>query len=285
MRRPKPSRFADETPAARRRRAAAIRAALRRTYPDARCELDWSTPIELAVATLLSAQCTDKRVNLTTPALFRKYRAAADWAAVPRPVLEGEIRSTGFFRNKAKNIHALAQQLDARFGGRVPDDFDTLVQLPGIGRKTANLLMATLYGKPGLVVDTHFIRLSGRLGLTTHTHAVKIEFELRAIVPEAMDWAWQAVTAATRLEGTRLELQMLPWRLTCPACGRRWETQEMYEPCPCGESRPTPGGGYELALIGLEVDDPPDEAAGEPPADGDDDEAAVYHGHDSTSGG
>ena len=177
-----------ETTAQRQARAKAILRQLRKTYPDAKCELDWSTPLELAVATILSAQCTDKRVNMVTPALFAKYRRARDWAATPQETLEREIHSAGFFRNKAKNIRALMARLDAEFGGELPGDFDTLVSLPGIGRKTANLLVATVFGKPGLVVDTHFIRLSNRLGFVKgETDAVKIERALQKIVPEK-DW-------------------------------------------------------------------------------------------------
>jgi len=175
----------------RQARAKAVLRALKRTYPDARCELDWTTPLDLAVAAILSAQCTDKRVNLVTPALFRKYRAAKDWAATPQETLEREFHSTGFFRNKAKNVRALMARLDAEFGGRLPADFDVLVSLPGIGRKTANLLAATVFGRPGLVVDTHFIRLSNRLGFVRNEDdPVKIERALQAIVPKK-DWtAW-----------------------------------------------------------------------------------------------
>ena len=168
-----------------RARARILLRRLKKEYPAAKCELDWSTPLELAVATILSAQCTDKRVNLTTPALFRKYRTARDWAAAPQEALEKAFHSTGFFRNKAKNVRALMARLDAEFGGALPDDFDVLVSLPGIGRKTANLLVATVFGKPGLVVDTHFIRLANRLGFVRNeTDATKIEFALREIVPE-----------------------------------------------------------------------------------------------------
>lgn len=163
---------------------------LRQTYPDARCELNWTTPIELAVAAILSAQCTDQRVNQLTPALFAKYRTAADWAAIPLPELEALIRPTGFFRNKAKNIHSLMTILAEQYGGKLPEDFDTLTRLPGIGRKTAHLLRATVFCKPGLIVDTHFIRLSHRLGFTREEDPVGIEFDLREIVPES-DWtAW-----------------------------------------------------------------------------------------------
>ncbi len=180
----------------RQARAAAILRRLKQEYPDAKCELDWSTPLELAVATILSAQCTDKRVNLVTPALFRKYRTAKEWAAAPQATLEKEFHSTGFFRNKAKNVRALMARLDAEFGGELPGDFDVLVSLPGIGRKTANLLVATVFGKPGLVVDTHFIRLSNRLGFVKNeTDATKIERELAKIVPpqDWTDWSHRMV--------------------------------------------------------------------------------------------
>ena len=180
--------MARETQTQRQSRAKEILRRLRKRYPDAKCELDWSTPLELAVATILSAQCTDKRVNLTTPPLFRKYRSAQDWAQAPQEALEREFHSTGFFRNKAKNVRALMARLDAEFGGELPGDFDVLVSLPGIGRKTANLLVATVFGRPGLVVDTHFIRLSNRLGFVKNEDdAAKIERALQRIVPRA-DW-------------------------------------------------------------------------------------------------
>ena len=185
-----------ETLQQRQDRAQTILRRLKKEYPDAKCELDWSTPLELAVATILSAQCTDKRVNLVTPALFRKYRAAHDWAATPQETLEKEFHSTGFFRNKAKNVRALMARIDAEFGGELPGDFDVLVSLPGIGRKTANLLVATVFGKPGLVVDTHFIRLSNRLGFVKNeTDATKIERELAKIVPppDWTDWSHRMV--------------------------------------------------------------------------------------------
>ena len=194
-------------------RARQILRRLRKTYPDAKCELDWSTPLELAAATILSAQCTDKRVNLVTPALFRKYRSARDWARTPLETLEAEIRSTGFFRNKARNIRALMARLDAEFGGQLPDDFDTLVSLPGIGRKTANLLVATVFGRPGLVVDTHFIRLSNRLGFVKNEpDPVKIERVLQQIVPEK-DWTdW---SHAMVFHGRRCCFARNP---NCPGC-------------------------------------------------------------------
>ena len=202
-------------------RARAILQRLRRAYPDAKCELDWSSPLELAVATILSAQCTDKRVNLTTPPLFKKYRRARDWAAAPQETLEQEFHSTGFFRNKAKNVRALMARLDAEFGGELPGDFDTLVSLPGIGRKTANLLVATVFGRPGLVVDTHFIRLSNRLGFVKHEDdAVKIERALQQIVPEKdwTDWSHAMVFHGRRCCFARKpECARCPVRELCPA--------------------------------------------------------------------
>ena len=208
-------------PAAQRRRAAKILAALQKEYPDAGCELHWKTPLELAIATILSAQCTDKRVNLVTPPLFAKYRSAADWAATPAETLEDEIRSTGFFRNKARNIRALAARLAEDFGGELPRDFDTLVGLPGIGRKTANLLVATLFGQPGLVVDTHFIRLTNRLGFVRDLDdPVRIEFAMREIVPEEKwtDWSHCMVFHGRRCCSARApECGRCPIRALCPS--------------------------------------------------------------------
>lgn len=216
--------MARETLQQRRARAKTILRRLRKTYPDARCELDWTSPLELAVATILSAQCTDKRVNLVTPTLFRKYRAARDWAAAPQEVLEQEIRSTGFFRNKARNIRGLMARLDADFGGKLPADFDTLVSLPGIGRKTANLLVATVYGQPGLVVDTHFIRLSNRLGFVKNEDdPVKIERALQPIVPEAdwIGWSHAMVFHGRRCCFARKpECARCPVADLCPAAGK-----------------------------------------------------------------
>ena len=208
----------------RQARAGAILRRLKKEYPDATCELDWSTPLELAVATILSAQCTDKRVNLTTPALFKKYRAARDWAAAPQETLEREFHSTGFFRNKAKNVRALMARLDAEFGGELPGDFDVLVSLPGIGRKTANLLVATVFGKPGLVVDTHFIRLSNRLGFVKNeTDATKIERELAKIVPppDWTDWSHRMVWhGRRRCFARKPDCANCPLADLCPAAGK-----------------------------------------------------------------
>jgi len=206
-----------------KRRAAEILKRLRREYPDADCELDYSSPLELVMAAILSAQCTDQRVNMVTPALFKKYKTAADWARTPQAILEREIRSTGFYRNKAKNIRALAAVLAEKYGGRLPEDLDTLITLPGIGRKTANLLLVSAFGRPGLIVDTHFKRLSGRLGLTDHEDPDKIEFDLKAIVPEK-DWgAW---SHAMVFHGRRCcfarkpECSRCPVRDLCPSAGK-----------------------------------------------------------------
>ena len=153
-------------------------------YPDAHCELDFKNPLELLIATILSAQCTDKRVNMVTPALFKKYRTAADYAKAPQPELESAIRSTGFFRNKAKSIRAATSTINQKFGGKVPDSMEELRELPGVGRKTANVVLGNAFGKnEGIVVDTHVARLSQRLGLTKQKDAEKIERDLIKLVP------------------------------------------------------------------------------------------------------
>ena len=158
---------------------------LRRRYPDATCSLDFRNPLELLVATILSAQCTDERVNLVTKDLFKRYTTAADYARAPREQLEGDIQSTGFFRNKAKNIQGCCQTLAEEHGGDVPQNLDVLVALPGIGRKTANVVLGTAYGiASGIAVDTHVGRLSRRLGLTRQKDPVKIERELMEMIPE-----------------------------------------------------------------------------------------------------
>ena len=175
-------------PPARRQdagRVARVLALLERHYPDARCSLDFSTPLELLVATILSAQCTDERVNKVTPALFSAYRDAAAYAAADPAVFEREIRSTGFFRNKAANIIAAAGRIASRHGGAVPRTLEELTALPGVGRKTANVILGNAFGVPGIVVDTHVGRVAGRLGLTEASDPVKAEFELMTVVPRA----------------------------------------------------------------------------------------------------
>ena len=167
-----------------RERVAQLVKAWPKIYPDAHTELNFKNPLELLIATILSAQCTDKRVNMVTPALFKKYRTAADYAKAPQAAIENAIKSTGFFRNKTKSIRAAASTIEKKFGGKVPSTMDELRELPGVGRKTANVVLGNAFGKnEGIVVDTHVIRLSQRLGLTKQKDAEKIERDLMKLVP------------------------------------------------------------------------------------------------------
>ena len=178
-----------ESAADRTKRTQAICASLAATYPDAHCELDYTTPLELLVATILSAQCTDKRVNIVTKDLFRVCKTAADYVALPIEHLEDLVKTTGFFRNKAKNIKACCTSLVAHHGGEVPPDMDALTALAGVGRKTANVVLGNVFGiNEGVVVDTHVSRLSTRLGLTKETTAEKIEEDLVKLIPREQ-WA------------------------------------------------------------------------------------------------
>ncbi|MBM4034889.1 MAG: endonuclease III [Planctomycetes bacterium] len=179
-------------PADRKARVRKIVARLKKEYPHARCLLDYTSPLELLVATILAAQCTDERVNKTTPALFARFRWAADFAAAPLEELEGMIRSCGTFRNKARAIMACCKELAEKHGGQVPADMEVLSNLPGVGRKTANVVLANCFGAPGIIVDTHMIRVAGRLGLADphnveKKYAEKIEKELMEAVPRK-DW-------------------------------------------------------------------------------------------------
>jgi endonuclease-3 len=171
-----------------RRRAVEISAQLGRLYPEAQCSLDHKTPLQLLIATILSAQCTDARVNKVTPSLFRKYRSAADFASAEIGELETAIQSTGFFRNKAKNIKACCQILVDRHHGQPPRTLEELIELPGVARKTANVVLGNAFGVPGLPVDTHVGRLSRRMGLSKHTDPVKVETDLTALLPPE-EWA------------------------------------------------------------------------------------------------
>ena len=169
-------------------RAVKILASLRRAYPDAHCELNFSNPLELLVATILSAQCTDKRVNIVTAELFKKFRTARDYAEAPLAEIEEAIKSTGFFRNKAKNIQACCRKLVERHRGEVPRTMEELHSLDGVGRKTANVVLGNAFDiNVGVVVDTHVSRLSQRLGLTREKTPEKIELALMKLVPQA-DW-------------------------------------------------------------------------------------------------
>jgi endonuclease-3 len=176
-----------ETPVARTRRARRINKVLAETYPDAHCELDFTSPLELLVATILSAQTTDVRVNLVTPVVFAKYRTAADYAAADRAELESLIQSTGFFRAKTNALIGLGQALVERFDGEVPGRLKDLVTLPGVGRKTANVVLGNAFGVPGITVDTHFGRLVRRFGWTTEEDPVKVEHLIGALFPKK-DW-------------------------------------------------------------------------------------------------
>ena len=170
------------------RRVKQIIKLLQSRYPGARTALQYRTPLQLLIATILSAQCTDKKVNEITPALFAKYKTAADFAAARQEELEQEVRQTGFFRMKAKNIIAAAKKIVSDFNGRVPETMDELVTLPGIARKTANIVLSSAFHKAeGIAVDVHVARLSGRMGLSSQKDANKIEQDLMACVPRA-DW-------------------------------------------------------------------------------------------------
>lgn len=167
-----------------RERVAQLVQVLPEVYPGAHCELDFKNPLQLLIATILSAQCTDKRVNMVTPALFKKYRTAADYAKAPPAELEKAIQSTGFFRNKTKSIRAATSTIANKHGGKVPDTMAELRELPGVGRKTANVVLGNAFGKDeGIVVDTHVARLSKRLRLTKHDDPEKIERDLMKLVP------------------------------------------------------------------------------------------------------
>lgn len=169
----------------RRERAEVIAPLLAEAYPGLEISLDWDTPIQLVVATILSAQCTDEQVNAVTPELFKRYETARDFAEADRDELEELIYSTGFYRNKAKNIQGMGRVVEEEFGGEVPDTMEGLLELPGVARKTANVVLTNGFGKvEGIVVDTHVKRVSRRLGLTGETSAVKIERDLMEVLPE-----------------------------------------------------------------------------------------------------
>ena len=160
---------------------------LKKQYPEAKIALNFKNPLELLIATILSAQCTDARVNIVTKDLFKKYKSPLDWAKTDISQIENDIKSTGFYRNKAKNIKQACVKIDQDFGGKVPSSMEELVTLPGVGRKTANVVLGDAFGIPGITCDTHVIRLSRRLELSDNSDAVKLEFDLDEIVPEK-DW-------------------------------------------------------------------------------------------------
>jgi endonuclease-3 len=195
------------------RRARRINRELAELYPDAHCELDFTNPLELVVATILSAQCTDHRVNLVTPVLFAKYRTAADYAAADRGEVEQIIESTGFFRAKTTSLIGLGQALCDRFAGEVPGRLADLVTLPGVGRKTANVVLGNAFGVPGITVDTHFARLSRRFGWTEQDDPVKIEHEVGDLLAKA---EWTMASHRLIWHGRRVCHARKP---ACGACG------------------------------------------------------------------
>jgi endonuclease III len=195
------------------RRARRINRELARLYPNAHTELNFTTPLELLVATILSAQTTDHGVNLVTPVLFSRYRTAADYASANREDVEKIIKSTGFFRAKTTSLIALGQALCDRFGGEVPNRIRDLVTLPGVGRKTANVVLGNAFGVPGITVDTHFARLSRRFGWTTETDPVKIESEVGALFPRK---EWTILSHRVIWHGRRVCHSRRP---ACGACG------------------------------------------------------------------
>ncbi|OLB36866.1 MAG: endonuclease III [Candidatus Rokubacteria bacterium 13_1_20CM_2_68_19] len=201
-----------ETPVERKARARKIIRLLERAYPDARIALTFSDPLELLVATILSAQCTDERVNQVTPALFKKYRTAAEWARLTPPTLEPQIRSTGFYRAKARSIIGMANALVAEHGGEVPRDRAALTALPGVGLKTANVLLGNAFDEPAIAVDTHVFRVSQRLGLAKSNDPDVIHDQLTEVLPKA---SWTRTTHLIQAHGRRTCVARAP---RCPVC-------------------------------------------------------------------
>lgn len=192
----------------------ALLKSLKAAYPNPECALTHSSPLELLVATILSAQCTDERVNKITPALFKRYRKAADYASADPLELEKLIHSAGFYRNKAKSIMGMARIVSEKFGGQVPKEMEELLELPGVARKTANVLLGVAYKKAvGVVVDTHVTRLSNRLGLTKQSNPEKIEQDLMKVVPQK-DWIW--LSHALIMHGRRVCMARNPDCGHCP---------------------------------------------------------------------
>jgi endonuclease III len=208
----------------RKERAGELLRRLPEIYPDAHCELVFSDPIELLVATILSAQCTDKRVNLVTKELFRRCRSTRDFAGIPLPDLETLVRSTGFFRNKAKNIRNMAAELLAKHDGKVPESLEELAALPGVGRKTANVVLGNAFGlNEGVVVDTHVTRLSRRLGLTKSGDPARIERDLIKLFPRP-NWTdlshWLIFHGRRRCQARKPDCAGCELRDMCPSAGK-----------------------------------------------------------------
>ncbi len=204
--------------------AQAIYRILTKRYPNVRCELDFKNPLQLLIATVLSAQCTDKRVNAVTPALFKRYKTATDFAGANLRELQGIIKSTGFYRAKAKNIKGLAIKIVTEYNGKVPNKLEELIKLPGVGRKTANVVLGHAFDTPGITVDTHFGRLSRRFGWTKETDPVKVEFAVQKLIPER---EWTNLSQRRIWHGRRI------CHARKPACGA----------CPLAELCPSFGIG------------------------------------------
>ncbi len=230
-----------------KRFAAQVARRLRQAYPKARCALDFGTPLQLLVATILSAQCTDKRVNMVTPELFERFPDAAALAAAPVAKIERIIQSTGFFRNKAKNIKACCQKLVAEHDGEVPRSLDALVKLHGVGRKTANVVLGTAFGiATGVVVDTHVSRISQRLGLTKAKDPVKIEQDLMAVLPqrEWIDFSHEMIHHGRQIcIARRPKCEVCPLNELCPKIGVKQNIAAPADPQTNGEqAKRTPRG-------------------------------------------
>ena len=245
------------------RRARRMNRALAQAFPHVYCELDFTSPLELTVATILSAQSTDKRVNLTTPALFKRYRTALDYAQADRTELEELIRPTGFYRNKTSSLIRLGHELVERFDGQVPNTMDDLVTLPGVGRKTANVILGNAFDIPGITVDTHFGRLVRRWGWTEEEDPVKVEHAVGALVPKR---DWTIVSHQVIFHGRRVCHSRKP---ACGAC-------TLAADCPSYGTGPTdpaqaaalvkgPSRARLLRLAGAPDDTPPDAAAADDP--------------------
>ena len=202
-----------ETAAERKARARRLIRHLERAYPDAACALRFETPLELLVATILAAQCTDERVNQVTLSLFARYRSAADYAAASPATFEEEIRSTGFFRAKTRSVLGMAKALLERHGGEVPRTLEALVALPGVGRKTANVVLGNAFGVPGIAVDTHVFRVTQRLGLARADDPDRLEAGLAEVVPRP---AWTRFCHLIQAHGRRVCLALRPACPTCP---------------------------------------------------------------------
>ncbi len=208
----------------RQERADTLATELPRIYPDAHCELDFKNPLELLVATILSAQCTDVRVNMVTKVLFKRCKTADDYAEIPQEELEGIVRSTGFYRNKAKSLRGMGEALAERHGGKVPSTMEELSAIPGAGRKTANVVLGNAFGiNEGVVVDTHVGRLSLRLGLTTHSDPVKVEQDLMKLFPREQ-WTllshWLIWHGRRRCKARNPDCKECELRSLCPSADK-----------------------------------------------------------------